>query len=136
MLSQLSPENSNSICFPRLVDVRNFLPTRFSWSARVFVPRNTYLPVRTPTSTISSPRPASHCFRNHSTSANSGIAQITRAIVAIKGGSATPLRDIKIAQLRRHWLTSRSPRRRLLDPPPVGAIARRAKFTHGEGDHH
>src|SRR5438132_13469935 len=77
MPSQLSPESLKSICFPRLVDLSSFWPTRFSRSASVLVPRKTYFRGCRLRSTILSPTPASHCLRYHSTSASSGMAQIT-----------------------------------------------------------
>src|ERR1700730_10088425 len=78
MPSQLSPERLKSICFPRLVDLSTFWPTRCSRSASVLVPRKMYFRGCRLRSTISSPTPVSHCLRYHSTSASSGIVLITR----------------------------------------------------------
>src|ERR1700693_3191011 len=77
IISGLSPKNSNSICFPLRFDRTSFWPVKFWRSAAPSVPRKTDVPEFALTSAISLPGPGLHCLLNHSTSANSGIAQRT-----------------------------------------------------------
>jgi hypothetical protein len=48
------------------------------------------------------PRPASHCLRNHSTSASSGIAQITRRGECDQRWIGRSAGDAKKVRLGRH----------------------------------
>src|SRR4029077_17410871 len=113
--SQFPPENLKSICFPRLADLSSFWPTRFSRSAPMFIPRKTYFPGCKLRSIMSWPRPGFHCLRNHSTSASSGIEQVTwlNDVVDWKHGILLDCTNWK----------------------PVLRLASCAKFIHGESDH-
>src|SRR5438270_2163854 len=78
MPSQLSPENLNTIRFPRACEVSNFPPINLCWSSATFSPRKTRFLACKLRSTISAPIARFHCLRNHSTSASSGIVEISR----------------------------------------------------------